>query len=116
MGVVDMIKQKSQKDVKVKVLSLIDSEVKKVLMYLSDDINNRDSPYIVREIAKQKDFKRTILLVDRKYFLAIEPRDDSKDTSNRPPLYLHTLQANPTYTPTSLSLKPFGNKQRWRII
>ena len=79
MGVVDMIKQKSQKDVKVKVLSPIDSEVKKVLMYLSDDINNRDSPYIVREIAKQKDFKRTILLVDRKYFLAIEPRDDSKD-------------------------------------
>ena len=79
IGVVDMIKQKSQKGVKVKVLSPIDSEVKKVLMYLSDDINNRDSPYIVREIAKQKDFKRTILLVDRKYFLAIEPRDDSKD-------------------------------------
>ncbi len=79
IGVIDIIKQKSQKDVKVKVLSPLDSEVKKVLMYLSDDFNNRDSPYIVREIAKQKDFKRTILLVDRKYFLAIEPRDDSKD-------------------------------------
>ena len=80
IGVVNIIKQKSRQDVMVKVLSPIDSEVEKVLMYQSDDINSPDSPYIVREIAKQKDFKRTILLVDRKYFLAIEPRDDSKET------------------------------------
>ena len=48
-------------------------------MYLPGEINNQDSQYVVREFTKQKDFKRTILLVDRKYFLAIEPRDDSKD-------------------------------------
>ncbi len=57
-----------------------DAEVMKILMYRSDDINHQNSEYLVREITKQRDFKRTILLVDRKYFLAIEPKDDSYDT------------------------------------
>jgi signal transduction histidine kinase len=80
IGVIDLLKEKSQNDVKVKVLSPQDAEVMKILMYRSDDINHQNSEYLVREITKQRDFKRTILLVDRKYFLAIEPRDDSYDT------------------------------------
>jgi signal transduction histidine kinase len=80
IGVIDLLKEKSQNDVKVKVLSPQDAEVVKILMYRSDNINHRNSEYLVREITKQRDFKRTILLVDRKHFLAIEPRDDSYDT------------------------------------
>ena len=80
IGVIDLLKKKSQNDVKVKVLSPLDAEVVKILLYLSDDPNHQNCDYLVREITKQRDFKRTILLVDRKHFLAIEPRDDSKDT------------------------------------
>ena len=54
IGIVDLIRQKSQKDVKVKVLSPLDDEVVKILMYLPDDFNNQDSVYCQRNCETER--------------------------------------------------------------
>ena len=41
IGIVDLLREKSQMDVKVKVLSPQDAEVVKILMYRSGEINHR---------------------------------------------------------------------------
>lgn len=80
IGIIDILKKKSQNDIKVRVLSPQDDEVKQILSDSYYEDKHQNPNFNIREISNQKDYKRTILLVDTKYVLTIEPKDDSKDT------------------------------------
>lgn len=80
IGIIDILKKKSQNDIKVRVLSPQDDEVRQILSSSYYEDKHKNSNFNIKEILNQKDYKRTILLVDRKYVLTIEPKDDSKDT------------------------------------
>lgn len=79
MGFMDILKQKSVENIQIKILSPVNKIVKEVIY--SDDTNNQDltvKNIVCREIQKQKDLISTIIIVDRKYVLATELKDDSK--------------------------------------
>jgi signal transduction histidine kinase len=87
IGVLDLLKQKNNAKTKVRVLSP-DRDYVNGLFNASDDISNTrqkgNSQELkninVREVVKQQDIKTTILMVDKEHLLAIELKDDSKDT------------------------------------
>jgi signal transduction histidine kinase len=79
MGFMDILKQKSVENIQIRILSPANKRVKKVIY--SDDTNNQElevKNIVCREIRKQKDLISTIIIVDRKYVLATELKDDSK--------------------------------------
>ena len=79
MGFMDILKQKSVENIRIRILSPVNKKVKEVIC--SDDTNNQEpivKNIVSREIRKQKDLISTIMIVDRKYVLATELKDDSK--------------------------------------
>lgn len=82
IGVIDSLKQKSQENLRIRILSPIDNTTEEILLLPqnSKESNQGLENIVIREIAKQQDIKSTILVVDKKYLLAIELKDDSKET------------------------------------
>jgi len=81
MGVIDAIKQKSAEGIRIRILSPVDEKIK-VLLFSDDNTINLDlvkQNISYKEIRKQEYLISTIVIVDRKYVLATELRDDSKD-------------------------------------
>lgn len=79
MGFMDILKQKSAENIPIKILSPVNKRVKEVIY--SDLTNNQNltvKNIVCREIRKQKDLISTIIIVDKKYVLATELKDDSK--------------------------------------
>lgn len=81
MGVIDLLKKKSIENVKIKILSPVNENVKEIL--LLDNVTHEYKTkvwknIISREIRKQAYLISTIVIVDRKYVLATELKDDSK--------------------------------------
>lgn len=79
MGFMDILKQKSTENIPIKILSPVNKRVKEVIY--SDLTNNQNltvKNIVCREIRKQKDLISTIIIVDKKYVLATELKDDSK--------------------------------------
>lgn len=84
-----LLNQKHQETVKIRILSPMKNDVTRLLFSKTlpgGDIDSSSKEYTVienidiREIAKQQVIKSTILIVDKKYHLAIELKDDSQDT------------------------------------
>lgn len=81
MGVIDALKQKSAENIRIRILSPVDEKIK-VLLFSNDNTNNLDlikQNISCKEIRKQDYLISTIVIVDRKYVLATELRDDSKE-------------------------------------
>lgn len=79
MGFMELLKQKSVENIQIKILSPVNKRVKEVIY--TDDTNKQDlvvKNLVCREIRNQKDLISTIMIVDRKYVLATELKDDSK--------------------------------------
>lgn len=79
MGFMEILKQKSVENIQIKILSPVNKMVKEVIY--KDDTNKQDlmvKNILCREIRNQKDLISTIMIVDRKYVLATELKDDSK--------------------------------------
>lgn len=79
MGFIDVLKQKSLSKIKIRILSPENEDVKESLF--SNNTNSRDlivENIICRAIQKQKDLISTIVIVDKKFVLATELKDDSK--------------------------------------
>ncbi|HKU82920.1 MAG TPA: HAMP domain-containing sensor histidine kinase [Candidatus Nitrosocosmicus sp.] len=80
MGLIDLLKQKSTENVIIKIL--FPGPKKKrdlsILKYFFDNNKNIENVSI-REIANQDDLKSSIVLVDRKYVLTAELKDDAKN-------------------------------------
>jgi signal transduction histidine kinase len=80
MGFIDVLKQKSLSNVRIRILSPVNEGVRHVLY---SNTNNKDlivESIICREIQKQKDLISTIVIVDKKFVLATELKDDSKES------------------------------------
>lgn len=80
MGIIDLLKQKGAENIQIKILSPT-SKNKKELLLLSYfyDKNGINKNIIVKEITNQNNLKSSIVLIDQKYVLAIELKDDSKE-------------------------------------
>jgi len=80
-GVSDLLKQKSQENLRIRILSPMSEPVKELLLlvYAKENGQNIENLF-VREIVKQQDINSTILMVDRKFLLTMELKDDSKET------------------------------------
>jgi signal transduction histidine kinase len=79
MGFMEILKQKSVENIQIKILSPVNKMVKEVIY--KDNTNKQDlmvKNILCREIRNQKDLISTIMIVDRKYVLATELKDDSK--------------------------------------
>ena len=80
MGIIDLLKKKSTEDIEIRLLSPVNQVIKQLLFPMNvndkyEGIENISS----REIRKQDNLISTIVIVDRKYVLATELRDDSKE-------------------------------------
>lgn len=81
IGVSDSLKQKSQKNLRIRILSPMSELVKELLLLVYAKENDQKIENLfVREIVKQQDINSTILMVDRKFLLTMELKDDSKET------------------------------------
>lgn len=81
MGVMDALKQKSVESIRIRILSPVDEKIK-ALLFGNDNTANLDlvkQNISCRQILKQDYLISTIVIVDRKYVLATELRDDSKE-------------------------------------
>ncbi len=81
IGVIDAFRQKIKDDVKIRILSPINEGVRKILRKEIESLTLNN--ILIREITKQQDIKSTILMVDKKYLLAIELKDDSAETFDK---------------------------------
>ena len=80
MGIIDLLKKKSAENIKIRILSPVNESVQEILF--PKDIEgkyNAIENIISREIRKQENLISTIVIVDRKYVLATELKDDSKE-------------------------------------
>jgi signal transduction histidine kinase len=79
MGIIDLLKKKSNENVRIRILSPINERVKEIIFSESAYNKNLMKQNIIsREIKKQDYLISTIVIVDRKYVLATELKDDSK--------------------------------------
>ena len=81
-GVISSLKQKSQENLRIRILSPINENVNKILQLspqYSKEKNQGMENIFVREIVKQQNIKSMLLMVDNKYLLAVELKDDSKE-------------------------------------
>jgi len=79
MGVIDLLKKKGIENIRIRILSPTNERVKEIMYSnISDDKNRIRQNIRSREIKKQDYLISTIVIVDRKYVLATELKDDSK--------------------------------------
>ncbi|CAN5622290.1 hypothetical protein BH23THE1_BH23THE1_25840 [soil metagenome] len=80
MGIIDLLKKRSTENIRIKILSPVNENVQEILFPKDDEgKNNVIQNIISREIRKQENLISTIVIVDRKYVLATELKDDSKE-------------------------------------
>jgi len=114
-GVSDLLKQKSQENLRIRILSPMSEPVKELLLlvYAKENDQNIENLF-VREIVKQQDINSTILMVDRKFLLTMELKDDSKETfeestglstysTSKPTLLSYTSIFESLWTQTEMS-------------
>jgi signal transduction histidine kinase len=80
MGIIDLLKKRSAENIRIKILSPVNENVQEILF--PKDVEgkyNVTENIISREIRKQENLISTIVIVDRKYVLATELKDDSKE-------------------------------------
>jgi signal transduction histidine kinase len=80
MGIIDLLKKRSNENIRIKILSPVNENVQEILF--PKDVEgkyNVTENIISREIRKQENLISTIVIVDRKYVLATELKDDSKE-------------------------------------
>ncbi|WP_415311059.1 ATP-binding protein [Candidatus Nitrosocosmicus sp. FF01] len=84
-GITGLLRQKSSENIRIRILSPVN--VKEIL-FSENTINNDDDKknknkvldnILTREIRKQEHLASTIVIVDRKYVLVTELKDDSKE-------------------------------------
>jgi signal transduction histidine kinase len=80
MGVINLLMQKSIENIKIRILSPANENVKEIMFSNVDiEIKNQMKQNITsREIKKEGYLMSTIVIVDRKYVVATELKDDSK--------------------------------------
>lgn len=82
MGIIDLLKKRSAENIKIRILSPVNEIIKQILFQVdvaSDDKDKVTENIKTREIRKQEYLISTIVIVDRKYVLATELKDDSKE-------------------------------------
>jgi signal transduction histidine kinase len=80
MGIIDLLKKKSAENIGIRILSPVNQIIKQLLFPM--DVNDKyegTENIRSREIRKQDNLISTIVIVDRKYVLATELKDDSKE-------------------------------------
>ncbi len=80
MGIIDLLKKRSAENIKIKILSPVNENVQEILF--PKDVEGKYNVIeniVSREIRKQENLISTIVIVDRKYVLATELKDDSKE-------------------------------------
>ena len=80
MGIIDLLKKRSAENIKIKILSPVNENVQEILF--PKDVEGKYNVMeniVSREIRKQENLISTIVIVDRKYVLATELKDDSKE-------------------------------------
>ena len=80
MGIIDLLKKRSTENIRIRILSPVNEDIKQILfpMDAASDKNKLIENIKTREIRKQENLMSTIVIVDRKYVLATELKDDSK--------------------------------------
>ena len=81
VGFFNLLKLKNQQNFRIRILSpTIDTIMKILLLEYSKERDNRMDNIAVREIPRLQEIRSTILMVDKKQLLAIEVKDDAKET------------------------------------
>ncbi len=80
MGIIDLLKKKSAENIGIRILSPVNEHIKE-LLFPKDVVGKYKviKNIIGRGIQKQDNLISTIVIVDRKYVLAIELKDDFKE-------------------------------------
>ena len=79
MGIIDLLKKRSAENVRIRILSPVNEDIKEMLFPKDVDGKYKVMKNIIsREIRKEENLISTIVIVDRKDVLATELRDDSK--------------------------------------
>ena len=79
MGIIDLLKKRIAENIRIRILSPVNESIKEILF--PKDVEGKYEVMentISREIRKQENLISTIVIVDRKYVLATELKDDSK--------------------------------------
>jgi signal transduction histidine kinase len=80
MGIIDLLKKRSAENIRIKILSPVNEHIREVLFPKDvEEKYNVIENIISREIRKQENLISTIVIVDKKYVLATELKDDSKE-------------------------------------
>ncbi|HYF99651.1 MAG TPA: HAMP domain-containing sensor histidine kinase [Candidatus Saccharimonadales bacterium] len=79
MGIIELLQKKGTQNVRIRILSPVDEKIKEmVLSHNAEDKDLMIQNITSREIRKQDYLISTIVIVDRKFVLATELKDDSK--------------------------------------
>ncbi len=82
IGFFSLLKLKNQLDFRVRILSPNADIVKEIILleYAKEKNHNDVNKVAIRDITKQQEIRSIILMADKKQLLAIEVKDDSKET------------------------------------
>ena len=81
IGLFNLLKLKNQQNFRIRILSpRIDTIMEILLLEYSKERDNRIDNIAVREIPRLDEIRSTILMVDKKQLLAMEIKDDNKET------------------------------------
>ncbi len=81
IGLFNLLKLKNQQNFRIRILSpRIDTIMEILLLEYSKERDNRIDNIAVREIPTLQEIRSTILMVDKKQLLAMEIKDDNKET------------------------------------
>lgn len=80
IGTIDLLKQKGQENLRIRILSPLGNTTNEILLlsHHNKDKNQSLENIIVRQIVKQQNIKSILLMVDNKYLLSVELKDDLK--------------------------------------
>ncbi|MDQ2684561.1 MAG: HAMP domain-containing histidine kinase, partial [Thermoproteota archaeon] len=80
IGIIDLLKQKGQENLRIRILSPLGNTTNEILLlsHHNKDKNQSLENIIVRQIVKQQNIKSILLMVDNKYLLSVELKDDLK--------------------------------------
>ena len=80
IGLFDLLRQKRSEKLRFRILTPFAGKVKEILLLKNakEKVDQREN-MIIKEIEKQQDIRSTILIVDKKFLLTIEHKDDTKE-------------------------------------
>ncbi len=91
LGIIDLLNQKAIEGIEVKILTPIIEDIKEIFFIndkVSSTIHNTENGksdrykkrFLIQEVSQQQEIKFTVLIVDKKYVLTIELKDNSKSS------------------------------------